>query len=77
MDMAPRLSQTLNLLLDGKSEKEIATTLKLSPHTVHNYVKALHQRFEVCSRGELLAKVGKQKRGDFRPRLSAESGEME
>ena len=44
--------------------------LELSRHTIHNYVKALHQRFQVSSRGELLAKVGKEKRGDLR-RVSA------
>ncbi len=71
-DLPPRLSQTLSLLLEGCSEKEIAGRLRLSKHTVHNYVKALHQRFEVSSRGELLAKAGKQSRPEFRPKLMAE-----
>jgi DNA-binding CsgD family transcriptional regulator len=71
-DLPPRLSQTLALLLQGYSEKEIATRLELSRHTIHNYVKALHQRFGVCSRGELLAKAGKMARPAFRPRLSME-----
>ena len=57
-DLPPRLNQTLNELLNGASEKQIAVKLKLSPHTIHNYVKALHQRFGVSSRGELLAKAG-------------------
>ncbi|MGA2499643.1 MAG: LuxR C-terminal-related transcriptional regulator [Tepidisphaeraceae bacterium] len=71
-DLPPRLSQTLALLLEGCSEKEIAGRLELSKHTIHNYVKALHQRFDVSSRGELLAKAGKQIRPEFRPRLMAE-----
>lgn len=71
-DLPPRLAQTLGELLNGASEKQIAQKLELSRHTVHNYVKALHQRFQVSSRGELLAKVGKENRPDFRPKLSLE-----
>jgi DNA-binding CsgD family transcriptional regulator len=71
-DLPPRLSQTLDCLLDGMSEKQIALNLDLSQHTIHNYVKALHQRFEVSSRGELLAKAGKI-RANFLPRLSIET----
>jgi len=69
-DLPPRLSQTLTELLSGKSEKEIAARLELSRHTIHNYVKALHQRFEVSSRGELLAKAGASSKSDFTPKLS-------
>ncbi|HEY7091018.1 MAG TPA: helix-turn-helix transcriptional regulator [Tepidisphaeraceae bacterium] len=68
-DLPPRLAQTLDALLDGMSEKQIALKLELSQHTIHNYVKALHQRFEVSSRGELLAKAGKI-RATFLPQLS-------
>ena len=69
-DLPPRLSQTLSELLTGRSEKEIAARLELSRHTIHNYVKALHQRFEVSSRGELLAKAGAANKPDFTPKLS-------
>ena len=68
-DLPPRLTQTLAALLEGMSEKQIAIKLQLSQHTIHNYVKALHQRFEVSSRGELLAKAGKIK-ATFMPQLS-------
>jgi len=71
-DLPPRLAQTLHELLLGASEKQIAMKLELSRHTIHNYVKALHQRFQVSSRGELLAKVGRETRPDFRPKLSLE-----
>jgi DNA-binding CsgD family transcriptional regulator len=67
--LPPRLSQTLDELLQGRSEKEIALRLELSRHTIHNYVKALHQRFGVSSRGELLARAGKE-RETFTPQLS-------
>jgi DNA-binding CsgD family transcriptional regulator len=52
--LPPRLVQTLDLLLQGASEKQIAQQLDLSPHTIHDYVKALHRRFRAASRSELL-----------------------
>ena len=68
-ELPPRLAQTLEELLVGSSEKQIAMKLDLSRHTIHNYVKALHQRFGVSSRGELLAKAGAA-RAEGPPRLS-------
>jgi DNA-binding CsgD family transcriptional regulator len=69
--LPPRLTQTLNELLAGSSEKQIAHKLDLSRHTIHNYVKALHQRFGVSSRGELLARCGREQ-STFTPKLSME-----
>lgn len=54
--LSPRMKQTLDRLLAGDSEKQIARHLGLSRHTVHVYVKALYRGFGVSSRGELLAK---------------------
>jgi DNA-binding CsgD family transcriptional regulator len=54
--LPPRLEQTLRGLLGGQSEKEIARELGVSVHTVHEYVKDLHRRLGVNSRGELLAR---------------------
>lgn len=54
--LSPRKRQTLQRLLAGDSEKQIAKHLSVSPHTVHVYVKALYKGFDVQSRGELLAK---------------------
>jgi DNA-binding NarL/FixJ family response regulator len=54
--LSPRMRQTLSGLLRGDSEKQIAMALKVSPHTVHVYVKQLYKKLEVSSRGELLAK---------------------
>ena len=67
--LPPRLSQTLEGLLGGSSEKQIAFALGLSTHTVHNYIRALHRRYDVTSRAELLAKANVAKM-DFRPHLS-------
>ncbi len=54
-DLPPRLRQTLKHLLSGDSERQIARKMQLSPHTVHDYVKALYTRFSVSSRQELTA----------------------
>jgi DNA-binding NarL/FixJ family response regulator len=54
-NLSPRMQQTLQRLLVGDSEKQIAHQLGLSRHTVHVYVKALYRGFGVSSRGELLA----------------------
>lgn len=53
--LSRRLNQTLSLLLEGKSEKEAAAVLGLSPRTVHDYVTMLYEHFHVSSRPELLA----------------------
>ena len=53
--LSKRLRETLSLLLDGRSEKEVAAALHLGSRTVHDYVTALYQHFHVSSRAELLA----------------------
>ena len=54
--LSPRQRQTLQYLLAGHSEKEIAEVMLLSRNTVHHHVKALHRHFGVSTRSELLAK---------------------
>ena len=54
--LSPRHLQTLQGLLEGDSEKQIARRLGVSPHTVHDYVKIVYRRYRVSSRGELLAR---------------------
>jgi len=53
--LAPRHRRVLQRLLSGDSEKQVARSLGLSPHTVHEYVKSIYRSFGVESRGELLA----------------------
>jgi DNA-binding CsgD family transcriptional regulator len=55
-DLAPRVRQVLALLLQGDGDKQIASRLKISPHTVNQYLKALYRHFRVESRAELLAR---------------------
>ena len=40
----------------GASEKEVASSLDISPQTVHAHVKSLYRGFGVASRAQLLAK---------------------
>jgi DNA-binding NarL/FixJ family response regulator len=54
--LPPRLCEMLRGLVRGRSEKQLAADAGLSPHTVHDYVKALYRHFGVQSRSELLAR---------------------
>ena len=56
LGLSPRVRQTLDGLLVGDQEKEIAARMGVSKHTVHVYVKQLYRKFNVSSRGELLAR---------------------
>ena len=56
LQLSPQQLKTLELLLSGRSEKEVAAALGLSTHTVHVYVTGLHKRFGVRSRAELMAR---------------------
>ena len=53
--LSRRLNDTLTLLLDGCSEKEVATQLGLGSRTVHDYVTMIYRHFAVASCAELLA----------------------
>jgi DNA-binding NarL/FixJ family response regulator len=50
-----RMREILTLLIRGHSEKDVATALGLSRHTVHIHVTRMYQRLGVRSRAELLA----------------------
>lgn len=54
-ELSPAQQRVFLLLLDGLAEKEIATQLKKSQHTVHNHVKRIYATLRVNSRPELLA----------------------
>ena len=57
LKLSPRLRQTLDCLLEGDSEKQVARRLGLKQPTVHQYVTELYRRFGVSSRAELLARL--------------------
>ncbi|HEV7302464.1 MAG TPA: LuxR C-terminal-related transcriptional regulator [Tepidisphaeraceae bacterium] len=53
--LSSRQLETLEMLLGGLSEKQVATAMELSVHTVHVYVKSLYVALGVNSRAELMA----------------------
>jgi len=71
--LTPRQRQVLAQLMAGASEKELAYDLNISPHTVHEHIKAIHRAFGARSRGELFARVAKAKGQGQRTRLVAEN----
>jgi DNA-binding NarL/FixJ family response regulator len=49
-DLTPRELQTLELLADGRSNKEIAAALKLSDYTVRHYVNNIMEKLHASDR---------------------------
>jgi len=54
--LPPRVREVLRCMLEGDGDKQIAARLNIRPHTVNQYVKAIHKHFGVSSRAELLAR---------------------
>jgi DNA-binding NarL/FixJ family response regulator len=54
--LASRVRQVLRCLLEGDSDKQIAARLRLTRHTVNQYVKTIFRHFGTGSRAELLAR---------------------
>lgn len=53
--LTARQREVLTKVRSGASEKEIARSLDISPHTVRFHVRELYRLFGVASRGKLLA----------------------
>ncbi|MEP9352835.1 LuxR C-terminal-related transcriptional regulator [Xanthobacter sp. KR7-65] len=62
--LSPRLRLVLNLLLDGRTRKEMATSLALSEHTIAQYQKTLYKHFGVKSHATLLRRFQMGDGGD-------------
>lgn len=56
VELSPRERQVMLLLLGGVTRKQVAAALKLSEHTVADYLKVIYRKLGVCNRTELLAK---------------------
>ncbi|MEZ6088089.1 MAG: helix-turn-helix transcriptional regulator [Pirellulaceae bacterium] len=54
-ELSPSLQKVLECVLEGDSEKQIASRLNLKPQTVHQYMKSIYRHFNAHSRAELLA----------------------
>lgn len=55
--LSPRERETLELLLTGAPQKQIADRMGVTTHTAHDYVKALYKKLGVNSRAELMARA--------------------
>ena len=64
-----REEQIVSLLLEGRSNRDIAQHANLSVHTVKNHLFRLFKRLGVCNRSELIAHVlqGSLTRSEKRP----------
>ncbi len=62
MDQMDRLSkrerEVVELLLEGKSNKQIAFSLQITENTVEFHLKNIYSKYEVSSRTELILKLG-------------------
>lgn len=58
--LSPRETQVVELLLLGKSNKQIAFALGVSVRTVEFHLKNIYNKMQVTSRVELILKLGRQ-----------------
>jgi DNA-binding CsgD family transcriptional regulator len=56
--------EILELMIDGKSYKEIESALHISIHTVKSHVYSLYRKMDVKSRHQLIHKIGVYGGGD-------------
>lgn len=63
--LSPREAELLDWLVRGRSYKECADQMKVSPHTLGTYSRRLYKKLQVHSRHEAVAKV-RQKPGPGR-----------
>lgn len=64
--LSPRLRLVLNLLLDGRTRKEMASSLSLSEYTIAQYQKTIYSHFGVNSQATLLRRFRMGDGGDRR-----------
>ena len=55
--LSNREQEVANLLLEGKSNKQIASSLRISERTVEFHLKNIYDKFQVRSRVELVLKL--------------------
>lgn len=60
-ELSKREHEILTFLVKDVQENEIASTLFLSPHTVHTHIKNIYRKLQVKSRASLVKKVMEQR----------------
>ena len=58
VQLSKREKEVLKLVLQGKSNKQIALSLDISVRTVEFHLKNIYAKFQVSSRIELILKLG-------------------
>jgi DNA-binding NarL/FixJ family response regulator len=61
--LTTREHEVLGVLLDGKSNREIAEILSISESTVKTHVRNIYSKYDVRSRAELISTVLKNQVG--------------
>jgi DNA-binding NarL/FixJ family response regulator len=62
--LSPREQQVLRLVVEGKSNKEVATLLNLEVHTVRSYRKTMMAKLGASNVAELIQVTSKTNHGD-------------
>ncbi len=57
--LSAREREVVQAVVDGLSDKQIATRLDLSPETVRTYVKRIYKKLRVTGRSELMSRAAK------------------
>jgi len=55
--LSPREIELLQLLARGYSNRQAATELEISPHTIGDHVKSIYRKLRVSNRGEAMARA--------------------
>ena len=55
--MTPRESEVVQLLLEGKTNKEVALCIEIGEYTVKDHIKRIMKKLEVTTRAGIVAKV--------------------
>lgn len=61
VDLSPREREVLKCLVDGLTNKEIATRMDISTHTVDSYARTLFSKLKVRSRASAVARALKDR----------------
>jgi DNA-binding CsgD family transcriptional regulator len=60
MSLTPRQRQVLSLMAEGKTTREIAYELGLSPFTVKNYIERIYERLGALDRVQAVSMAVRQ-----------------
>lgn len=68
--LSPQEQRVVALVAEGKTNKEIAADMGLSPKTVKNYLSNIYQKLQITRRAQAAALFARQSAGSRSPRKS-------